>query len=72
MFNFGVVIWDSSGRVLASAMSQNMRYENPLHVEVIALRFGLSLAVDRGYNNLITESDSMMTVKLISRGDIVF
>ena len=30
------------------------------------------MAVNRGYNNLIIESDSMMAIKLVSKRDIVF
>ena len=46
--------------------------QNPLHAKVRAMRFGLSLAVDRGYNKFIIEFDFMMAVKMISKGDIVF
>ena len=54
-----------------SFVEKNVLYESPLHGEIRAMRFGLQLAVDRGYSSLIIETYSMVAVYLVSMREIV-
>ena len=58
--SLGAVIRDSSGKVLVSASLKLARTESPLHAEVRALLFELSLARERGCNKLLVETDSFI------------
>ena len=39
--------------------------------EILAIRFGLQLASERGLNRLIVESDSLVAINLINMGDSI-
>ena len=66
----GAVIWDHGGRILVSAISKQERAQSVLQAELRAIRFGLFVAVERGYNNIIVESDSMMAISLVNKEDV--
>ena len=51
----GVVIKDHSRKVLVCALKK-VRADNPLHVEMLALKLGLKVACENGFSKVIIET----------------
>ena len=51
----GVVIKDHSKKVLVCALKK-VRADNPLHVEMLALKLGLKVACEKGLSKVIIET----------------
>ncbi|GLU15130.1 hypothetical protein SLE2022_316500 [Rubroshorea leprosula] len=63
----GGIFRDSLGNwVLGYA--RNIGFSSPLAAELWAIRDGLVLAIQRGFHNLIVESDSKVAVLLLTKG----
>ncbi|GKV02365.1 hypothetical protein SLEP1_g14812 [Rubroshorea leprosula] len=63
----GGILKDSLGNwVLGYA--RNIGFSSPLAAELWAIRDGLVLAIQRGFHNLIVESDSKVAVLLLTKG----
>ena len=59
---------DSSGTVLFSVHGQRTNVYSPLQAELLAIRFGLEIALGKGYTKIIIETDSLLAVKEIEKG----
>ncbi|XVF18369.1 hypothetical protein REPUB_Repub11eG0015600 [Reevesia pubescens] len=64
----GMVARNNQGEVLVSAVMKMEDVPSPLHVEVWAVLFGLTIGAQNGSRNIIVESDSERSIKLISQG----
>ena len=79
MAKLGVVCKDSVG-VHFSAHGTRKGVQMPLQAELLAMLFGWEIALDKGYKNILLETDSLIAVNeiekgflsLCERGNIVF
>ena len=80
MAKLGVVCRDSAGVVHFNAHGTRKEVQTPLQAELLAILFGLEIALDKGYKNILLETNSLIAVNeiekgflsLCERGNIVF
>jgi ribonuclease HI len=63
----GVVIRDHIGKCLDACNEQHDKVATPEIAEVVAMRLGLSLAMEEGYAHVIISSDCLSWVNRIVR-----
>ena len=68
MAKLGVVCRDSTGVVHFNAHGSRKEIQTPLQAELLALLFGLEIAIDKGYKNILLETDSLIAVTEIEKG----
>ncbi|XVE52198.1 hypothetical protein DITRI_Ditri02bG0103800 [Diplodiscus trichospermus] len=65
--NLGVVAGDPNGRIIFSAITRLDKIKDALWAEAAVVKYGLSLAMLKGVNQTSVETDSAITVKLLSK-----
>ncbi|XVF58228.1 hypothetical protein PTKIN_Ptkin07bG0047600 [Pterospermum kingtungense] len=55
--------------VLFSAQFNVTRLGDPVQAEMKGIWFGLSLAVERGFNHVVIETDSLVAVSILKEGE---
>ncbi|XVE88968.1 hypothetical protein DITRI_Ditri19aG0112300 [Diplodiscus trichospermus] len=70
--NLRVVARDSNENIISSAVTTMGKIKDALWAEVAAVKFGLILATMKGFNQILVETDSAVTVKLLSQGEDVW
>ena len=68
MAKLGVVCRDSAGVVHFNAHGTRKEVQTPLQAELLAILFGLEIALDKGYKNILLETDSLIVVNEIEKG----
>ncbi|XVF04115.1 hypothetical protein REPUB_Repub05bG0054000 [Reevesia pubescens] len=65
----GVVLREHHGSVLLSGVATRNFVSDPLHAEILAIKWGLELAVGHNFNEVLIETDSLLALNEINKGD---
>ena len=64
---FEMVLRDSWGKILLSALLRSSNINRSLMAEILAIKHGLELVVSRNYRHLIVESDAMLAINYLDQ-----
>ncbi|XP_042954609.1 uncharacterized protein LOC122291024 [Carya illinoinensis] len=62
----GVILRDEKGKVILAACHKEPEFSDPMEVELLAILRGLQICVPLGINDLIVETDSMLSVRALT------
>ena len=64
----GMVCRDSNGEICCCAAARRFNVLSPLQAELMAIRFGLEIAITNGLVEFQIEIDSMLAVQEVQKG----
>lgn len=67
-----VIVHEHSGATVCCATRRHACCSAVLHAELLAIKFGLKLALNHRYTKILLESDSLMAIKDLEKGFISF
>ena len=65
----GVVSRDATGKVCFCARSKRNGIQSPLQAELLAIWFGLEIALANGFKAIQVETDSLLAIQEIEKGE---